>query len=366
MPSQFAQNQPSGFKNHLEKIAIVGAGGQIGQWITTALLQNKSLKVTAITREGSLSNIPFDIPTIKADYDDRASLVNALKGQDCLIVTMSVMAPPDSTKALYEAAAEAGVPWVVPNEYGGDASNAEANKDMILGPRKAQERKIITDAGVSSWVGIACGFWYEFSLGGGTSRYGFDFPNKTIKWFSEGDVNLCTSTFPQVARALATVLSLKVLPDNESDKSLTLDSFRNDFVRIASFCVSQKDMWESVLRVTGDKAEDWTQSTVDIHEWYADGMARFQKGDMTGFGQLLYARVFYPDAPGDMSDRLDNQKLGLPTEDLDDFTRKAVEIGTTGYHANQYKIMYAELEKSKEKGKEGHYMKLMNDHNEKQ
>lgn len=54
--------------------------------------------------------------------------------------------------------------------------------------------------------------------------------------------------------------------------------------------------------------------------------------------------------------------MGCPTG-LDEFTRRAVETGTIGYHTKQHKTMYAELEESMEQGKKGHYMKIMNGHN---
>jgi hypothetical protein len=96
--------------------------------------------------------------------------VEALKGQDVLIITMNVLAAPDSSKKLIKAAADAGVPWILPNEWGSDASNPEAGADvMIYAPKKA-DREYIEELGVSSWIGIACGFWYEFSLGGGDVR----------------------------------------------------------------------------------------------------------------------------------------------------------------------------------------------------
>jgi hypothetical protein len=96
--------------------------------------------------------------------------VSALKGQDVLIITMSVLAAPDSSRKLIQAAAEAGVKWVLPNEWGGDDSNPAAAADVMIYAAKKADRALIEELGVSSWIGIACGFWYEFSLGGGAIR----------------------------------------------------------------------------------------------------------------------------------------------------------------------------------------------------
>src|SRR5579871_5051589 len=136
MTQEYASKQPHGFKNHIEKVAIVGvrhlvnedhiyhrhlsnyyqAGGQIGKFITEHLLKNGKHQLTAITREGSSSVIPDGLTVKHVDYNSHESLVTALKGQDCLIITLSVFAPEDQHAKLVKAAADAGVPWIVPNE----------------------------------------------------------------------------------------------------------------------------------------------------------------------------------------------------------------------------------------------------------
>jgi len=47
---------------------------------------------------------------------------------------------------------------------------------------------------------------------------------------------------------------------------------------------------------------------------------------MTGFGILLYARGFFPDAAFSVQGKLHNKVLQLPEEDLDDATKVAVEM----------------------------------------
>lgn len=282
--------------------------------------------------------MPSGVEVRKVDYDNKSSLVSALRGHDLFIITMGVTAPAEMHTKLVEAAAEAKIPWVIPNEYGNATTDDELNKAIILGVGKKKEREYIEKLGLS-WISIACGFWYEYSLCGGTERYGFDLNKRTLTWFDDGNVRLDTSTFPQTGRAVANLLALKILPEDENDKSPTLSHWRNNFVHFSSFTVSQKDMFDSVLRVTGTKASDWEQRTVDAKQWYADGMARLQKGDRMGFGQLLYGRMFFPDSPCDLDKHgieRENEKLGLPKEDLDEFTKLAVEMAKDGYMEKQY------------------------------
>ncbi|CAF3802094.1 unnamed protein product [Adineta steineri] len=118
MAQQYANKQPQGFKNHVEKVAIVGGGGQVGKFIVDELLKIGKHKITAITREDSTSKMPPGVEVKKVNYDDPSSLVEALKGQEVLIITMAVTAPKEQQTKLIEAAAAANVPWVLPNEYG--------------------------------------------------------------------------------------------------------------------------------------------------------------------------------------------------------------------------------------------------------
>ena len=276
--------------------------------------------------------MPSGIAVKKVNYDDQTTLVEALKGQDALIITMAVMAPKETQTKLIEAAATANVPWVLPNEFGGDPHELEASADTGLGPAKAAYREQIERLGKSSWIALVCGFWYEFSLAGTSARYGFDFKERSLVLFDEGDVRLNTSTWPQCGRAVANLLALKVLPDDESDASPTLTRFKNKGCYISSFNVSQKEIFASVLRVTGTKEGDWKVTREDARERFGKGREEMQNGNMVGWVKMLYTRYFYPDQSGSHEDRglLDNEVLGLPEEDLDEYTREAVRLAEAG------------------------------------
>lgn len=298
------------------------------------MLKNGKHKITAITRAGSTSKIPEGVHTKEVDYNDQSSLVEALKGQDALIITMAVTAPPDQQTKLIEAAAAAQVPWVIPNEFGGDGLNEEVGKDTLIGPPKTQVRNHIEKLGKSSWIGIACGFWYEYSLAAGPITYGFDFKNRTATFFDDGTTRLNTSTWPQTGRAVANLLGLKVLPDDENDKSPCLANFRNKFAYVSSFTVNQKEMLDSLLRVTGTSANDWKVTHVPVKEYHQQAAKELQSSfNRPAFARMLYSRGFYPDQPGlfEATRGLDNDKLGLPKEDLDEFTKVALHLVESGY-----------------------------------
>lgn len=113
----------------------------------------------------------------------------------------------------------------------------------------------------------------------------------------------------------------------ESAAGPSLSKYKNKLVYTASFCISQKDMLNSVLRVTKSKPEEWTTEYEESTKRFAEGKKQFEGGDRAGFGKLLYSRAFFQDGSGNFgaSRGLDNDALGLGEEDIDDFTRIAID-----------------------------------------
>ncbi|KAF4436033.1 isoflavone reductase family [Fusarium acutatum] len=323
--AMYAQNQPTGFTNSIERVAIAGAGGTVGSHIANALLQTGKHTITALTRQGSTNNLPGGIIVAPIDYNEELTLIAALKNQQFLIITMAPNAPKDTHSKLVRAATKAGVPYIMPNSYAGDIEQAKLGEDTLLGPIAKANRDEIERLGMK-WITVCCGFWFDYSLAGGESRFGFDFDKKTLTLYDDGDVKNSTSTLAQVGRAVAKVLSLKELPDDENDESLTISSFFNRAVYLNSFIVSQRDLFESVKRVTGTSETDWTVTRESSKKRYEEGMAQVKRGDMSGFSKLLYARAFFPEDPSDLSARAQNVLLGLPKEDLDEATKDGIAL----------------------------------------
>ncbi|EXJ57220.1 hypothetical protein A1O7_07567 [Cladophialophora yegresii CBS 114405] len=333
MSQQYAKDQPEGFKNRVQNIAIVGVSGNVGEYMAKSLLQTGMHHVTAVTRADSpsLANMPAGLTIKKVNYDDPSTLIDALTGQDVLIITMAVTAPPDTQDKLIDAAAAAGVPWILPNEYSSDPTNESMQKDILLGDGRVKARQRIERLGVSSWIGFCCSFWYEYSLAAAAGTFGFDFAGKNLTLYDEGTTRINATTWEQCGRAAAALLSLKVLPEDPTDKAPTLSMFRNDHMYVSSFLVSQRDMFESVLRVSGDKEDAWTVRHEDVRERYRAGVEEMKAGDRMGFVKLLYARVFFP-GDGDYESKrgLHNDILGLPKEDFDEATKRALDIVARG------------------------------------
>ncbi|KAF4336747.1 isoflavone reductase family [Fusarium beomiforme] len=321
----YAKNQPAGFTNAIERVAIVGAGGTIGSPIANALLQTGKHTITALTRKGSTTKLPAGILIAPIDYNDESTLIDALKNQQFLIITLAPNAPRDTHSKLVQAAAKAGVPYIMPNGYHGDIEQVKLGEDILLGPVAKANRDEIERLGMK-WITVCCGFWFEYSLAGGEQRFGFDFDKRSVTFYDDGHVKNSTSTLVQVGRAVAKVLSLKELPEDENDTSLTLSSFFNKPVYLNSFVVSQRDLFDSVKRVTGTSDSDWTVTHESTKKRYEEGMVQVKRGDMSGFSKLLYARAFFPEDPSTLSAKAQNKLLGLPEEDLDEAVKDGIAL----------------------------------------
>ncbi|KAJ5899434.1 hypothetical protein N7495_004178 [Penicillium taxi] len=322
---EYAKNQPAGFKNAVERVAIVGAGGTVGSHLAAALLKTGKHSVTALSRKGSRNKLPEGVKVALVDYSDEASIVTALKGQQFFIITVSPTAPRDTHSKLVQAAAKAGVPYIMPNGYAGDIEHTKLGEDIMLGPIAKAARDEIESLGMQ-WITVSCGFWYDYSLAGGEARLGFDFDKRALTMYDDGKTKNSVSTLSQVGRAVAKVLSLKELPEDENDKSLTVSTWFNKPIYLKSFVINQTEIFESVKHVTGTSDADWTITHEDSKKRYADGLALVKTGNMAGFSKLLYARGFFPDDPSDCSAKAQNNLLGLPEENLDEATRVGVDM----------------------------------------
>ncbi|KAJ5105997.1 hypothetical protein NUU61_003344 [Penicillium alfredii] len=333
MAGNYVKNQAPGFINQIRRVAMVGAGGSVGKPIAQEVLKTGKHTLTALTRVGSQNTLPEGIQSVSVDYNDEASLMSALKDQDCLIITLAVTAPSDTQLKLVQAAAKAGVKYVMPNIWGCDVTNEGLANDVPGWNRMPAVAAEMEKAGIA-WIGVICGFWYEHSVTLGPDAFGFNFVEKKLTLCDDGNTKINISTQTQCGRAVATILSLPVLPQDEDDQSLTVARWLNKQVFISSFLLSQKDMFESWKRVTGDQDSDWTIEYEPSSQRHQRGVERVKQGDFSKYPLTMYSRVLFPNGGGNFESthELANSLLGLPMEDLDEQTKKAKVMVDRGYN----------------------------------
>ncbi|KAK5071594.1 hypothetical protein LTR64_004627 [Lithohypha guttulata] len=326
MTGVYADDQPASASNHIKNVAVVGAAGGQGSYITAELLKTGQHNVTAITRLESTSTFPNGIMVAKVNYDEHNSLTNAMRGQDALIITMNARAPQESVTKLVEAAVDANVPWILPNEWGYDYTDPDVNRDTMLGDSQLAIRKLIESKTTkTAWIAVACGFWYDYSLVAGVSTFGFDFENKEVTFYNDGTAKVYCSTLPYVGQAVAKLLSLPISVNGAGNERPCLEDYRNSIFRVHAFHISQADMLSSVLRVTGGKEGDWTIKHVTPEARYVEGKTMFEQRNMIGYRVMLYSRYFYPSLPVKKLEDYSDARLGLNQPSLDEVTKLAVD-----------------------------------------
>ena len=262
--------------------------------------------------------------------EEKESLVAALKGHQFLIITLSVFTPPDTHGKIVNAAVKAGVPYIMPNVYGFDLQNKKLGEESMYGLTGLEHCAEIERLG-ASYVVMVCGFWYEWSLALGEQWFGFDIKSRKVTFFDDGETRINTSTWRQCGRAVAALLSLPVAGGAEGP---AVEQWKNKQLPLSSFRVSQRDMLDSLHRVLGTEDKDWEIRREDTKQRYKDGVEELKNGIFTGRAKAMYTRIFYPNGDGDYeaSMGLVNDVLGLPKEELDDATKRAVEMVESGWN----------------------------------
>lgn len=302
------------------RIALVGASGNIGSSTLRALLSHGIHNITVISRPESQSTFPSNVAVMKGSYDDEDFLVSALKDIDFLVLQLPIAAV-DLQQGFIHAAAKAGVPWILPTEFGSDPDATQLHPRFPFLVRKKQRRELITQLGVSSWVAVVTNPWYDFCFSHG--EWGIDIPGRKATLWDGGNYPMNTTTLARAGEATAELLAF---PDAE------LARYRNGVFRITSFHVTQREILDSVLRATGTSEKDWqvtTPAADEVNKDFERRLADKPDGDThvdyDAFAKRFMLTHFLPGLGGDFNDKVEDlSKLGLEKEDFDEATRGVV------------------------------------------
>ncbi len=144
---------------------------------------------------------------------------------------------------------------------------------------------------------------------------------KKAEIYDDGMTAIVATTVPQVGRAVARLLCLPV-----QSSSPCLSDYKNKFVYIMSFSVTQNDMLAAVQRATGTTPTDWTVTHKPVDQWIQEGREKFAKGDLMGMVNMLYGATFKKGLGDQFHGReVANEKLGLKEEDLDEVVQRVVK-----------------------------------------
>ncbi|KAF2720236.1 NAD(P)-binding protein [Polychaeton citri CBS 116435] len=310
---------------HVRNVIIVGASGNVGSATLDNLNTASKFSITVLTRSESSSSFPSNVTVKRVSYSDPAGLEEAFRNQDAAIFAISFRATDDQPR-LIEAAAKAGVKWILPNEYAGDGMNkAMVDAVPVFQPKRDARQQIEELAKTYNglkWVGICTGPWLESSLKFAV-LFDIDVQGKKVQtWEKPGRFNV--STIAQIGRAITALLSLPV--SNTEDPYASLEHYANRFIYVSSFYTTQDELLAAVQRATGSSPEDWTR--------HHTGELRFAKGKqlikdgapVMQNPHITFGAYMEEGAGGDVEAMAieDRRVLRLPQEDLDAAVKAAV------------------------------------------
>lgn len=102
--------------------------------ITKYLPKTGQHAVTALTFSDSPTSLPPGVRVTPVISEDDSSIVKALQNQQFLIITLANTAVRDNQPKLIQAAARAGVAYVIPNWYSLELANEKLVTEAMIGP----------------------------------------------------------------------------------------------------------------------------------------------------------------------------------------------------------------------------------------
>ncbi|KAF7951239.1 uncharacterized protein EAE97_002790 [Botrytis byssoidea] len=265
----------------LKNVTVVGAAGKLGTSILANFDADPNFNVSILSRKSSKSVFPAHLVVHRVS-DEYPELLEALKGQDVVISTISKAAADVQQKAIIDSAIKAGVKRFVPSEFGSDTRNEKAMKIFPFFKHKlntveylkSKEREGLT------WSAFVTGPPFE--------------------------------------------LYVKMPIQPRQRPPLAPLSNTHYFIQKKPFHVSQNQILASLEKATDKK---WDVAYVDAEEKKKIGIETMKKGDFSGaIGSIRYVNSV-KGYGGDYTEyeEMSNKLLGVQGEDLDKVVRGIVE-----------------------------------------
>ncbi|WZH40839.1 NmrA domain-containing protein [Fusarium acuminatum] len=293
------------------KIAISGASGQLGKPTIDALDRLGAHTITVIQRHEATSTFPPGVIVKKGSLKDEIFLTEVLKGQDALVLMPPLAQLVELQEPAIRAAANAGVPYILPSEFGPDPFAGQLVEENELLIAKKSIRDLIERISVSSWISIVVGPWLDAGLTQGL--WGIEPKTRKATIWRGADAKINTATVSHTAEAVAAVLSLP-----EAD----LTKYKNEAVYTPSFHLTQRDILDAVQRATGTTDVDWDIKTRDVNEVCKEYEEKIVQGDNVAPFIKFFVTHFLEGHGGDFNHKVDSvelerlEQLGLHKEDL--------------------------------------------------
>ncbi|KAM0250859.1 hypothetical protein ACHAP5_002078 [Fusarium lateritium] len=301
------------------KIAIIGSSGQVGSPTLKALLAQGIHTITAVQRAESTSTFPQEVIIKSGDLVDESFLVGAFQGQDVVVLMPPLPHITSIQEPAVRAAAQAGVPYVFPAEFGPDPFATRLIEENKLLQDKKQIRDLIEELGVSSWISITVGPFLDMNIKSGL--WGIDVENRKATIWSGATGKVNTSSVDHTGQATAAVLGL---PDAE------LSQYKNKAFYVPSLHLAQQELLKAVQDTTGTTGKEWDVKHQDIKDAIKDCTSKIQQKDEMARFVKFFLTHFQENSGGDFEHKVVASeverlhKLGLQGETLESILKSSL------------------------------------------
>ncbi|CAI9627905.1 unnamed protein product [Alternaria burnsii] len=294
-----------------KKVLLIGAGGDLGVELLNEFV-NSPYELSVMSRKESSATFPADVKNVfKVDYSDLEAIKGAMKGQDVVISNISASGVAHQ-QILVDAALATGVRRFFPTEYGTDTRDLKTNE---INPYGTQYKLALVrylqskeNEGSLTWTALITGGFAEWGLKHGF--FGFNFETRTVTLIDDGTTVCSLTRMRTIAKAIRRCIE-------------HFEETKNQYIFIASFHMSQRDMLATIEQLDGHK---WTIEHTTSEELRIRGHARVIQGDWIGIADLSMSTGLGKWGLVDWRNKdLFNERLGLPKDSFRDAVKSVIE-----------------------------------------
>jgi len=295
--------------NNYKNIILIGASGYLGKHILAEFIADPFFNVTVLTRASSSATFPSNVNVIKIDYSDKKAIVKALVGQDVAISTTGVGGLTDNfDRTLIEAALEARVKWIIPDEFTLDTTHPLAAKVPVYISKMTIAELLKKHQSQIAHTLISTGAFLDWGFDNGF--LGFDITNRSVTLYDEGKHLISGTTVPHIAKGVIAAIR---------HPELTL----NRRIFIADISFTQQQALALLEKYTNAK---WAVTNINTKDELKNGEEYLKNGDfMKGIRSLIMSIAYNGEGACHFEGKTSNKALELETDSLEKIVKEAVE-----------------------------------------
>jgi len=293
-------------------ILIIGATGNIGKYITNAVVQAKPSfpKITVLTSAATASSKHELLEGWKSsgvsikvgDITNAADIADAYRGVDTVISCVGRDLIEKQIEMIRLAEESESVQWFFPSEYGTDIEHNERSQHEKPHQKKLAVRRYIREHTKRLKVTyVVVGPYFEMWVGAGNFQHklgGFDITKKEAAVIGDGEGRIGFTTMPDTGKAVVAALQH---PEASFNKAL----------KVASFVTPPNQVLTEIEKQTRAKFAVKHIPLAEVEEFEAQ---MYKEGHPIAVISTL-RRIWA--TGGTLYDKWDNESIGLDNSNLE-------------------------------------------------